>query len=48
MVYSNDARNLHFEFKINCFDGRQEEEVKMRMGKQQMTTFFEQIEKIQD
>jgi len=48
MVYNNDARNLHFEFKVACSDGRDASEQKLRMGKEQMNKFFQQVEKIQD
>jgi len=48
MVYNNDARNLHFEFKVACSDGRDASEQRLRMGKEQMDKFFQQVEKIQD
>ena len=48
MVYHNDARNVHFEIKVSCSDGRVDMEKNMEMGKELMARFFEQVEKIQD
>ena len=48
MVYDNDARNLQFDMKVSCSDGKKQWQEHMVMKKGKMANFFEQIEKIQD
>jgi hypothetical protein len=33
MIYNHDARNLHFDMKVTCSDGRDETVKHLLMGK---------------
>ena len=48
LVYSNDARNAHFEARITCSDGAQQSAKLLEFSKEELAKFFEKIERIQD